>query len=282
MIRTRTIAAACVAALLAQAPGPASAQTPAPAAAPAPYVPQSGQAGKDVVWVPTAQGLVDRMLDMAQVTPADYLVDLGSGDGRTVITAAKRGVRALGIEYNPDLVTLSTQAAAKEGVSERARFVQGDIFESNFSDATVVTLFLLPALNLRLRPILLDMKPGTRVVSNSFNMGEWEPDDQVDAGGTCELYCRAYKWVIPAKVQGTWKVGDGELVLRQTFQMLDGTLRTAAGETPITNARMDGTAIRFTAGERQFQGQVEGARMSGTAKGGAQGEQPWTAAKSAP
>ena len=141
------------------------------------FQPEVGQAGKDVVWVPTPQVLVDKMLDMAKVTPSDYVIDLGSGDGRTVITAAKRGARALGIEYNPDMVELSTANAAKEGVSDRAKFMKADLFETDFSQATVVTMFLLPDINLKLRPKILEMKPGTRIVSNSFTMGEWEADE---------------------------------------------------------------------------------------------------------
>jgi len=276
-----TIAAACVSAVLAHAAlAPAvHAQTPAPAAAP--YTPQSGQAGKDVVWIPTPQALVDRMLEMAKLTPSDYVIDLGSGDGRTVISAAKLGVRAHGIEYNPDMVAFAKAAAEKEGVTGKATFVQGDIFESDFSNATVVTMFLLPTLNMRLRPTLLDMKPGTRIVSNSFDLGDWPADETVDAGPECTNYCRAYKWVVPAKVQGTWRIDGGELVLRQTFQNLEGQLRGAGGETPIKEARMDGATIRFTAGEARYEGVVDGSRITGTRRS-PQGEAQWTAAKSAP
>src|SRR4029450_704593 len=137
-----------------------------------PFEPQVGQAGKDVVWVPTPQTLVDKMLDMAKVTKDDFVMDLGSGDGRTVITAAKRGARAMGVEYNPDMVALAQRNAAKEGVSDRATFVKADLFETDFSKATVITMFLLPDINIRLRPKILDMKPGTRVGSNFFTMGE--------------------------------------------------------------------------------------------------------------
>lgn len=269
----RTIAAACVSALL----GHAALAPAVHAQTPAPYTPQSGQAGKDVVWIPTPQSLVDRMMEMAQLTPADYLVDLGSGDGRTVITAAKLGVRAHGIEYNPDMVEFARQAAQKEGVTGKATFVQGDIFESNFSDATVVTMFLLPSLNMRLRPILLDMKPGTRIVSNSFDLGDWQADETVDAGAACENYCRAYKWTVPAKVAGTWRLDGGELVLRQTFQMLEGKL----GDVALSDARMDGATIRFTAGAHRYEGRVDGARITGTRRS-PQGEAPWSAAKAAP
>ena len=138
-----------------------------------PFEPTVGQPGKDVVWVPTPQQLVDRMLDMAKVTPQDIHYDLGSGDGRTVITAAKRGLRATGVEFNPDMVALSQKNAVAAGVTDRATFIRGDIFETDFSKATVLTLFLLPDLNVKLRPTILNMRPGTRVVSNSFTMGEW-------------------------------------------------------------------------------------------------------------
>lgn len=229
-----------------------------------PFEPSYGQPGKDVVWVPTAQALVDRMLDMAKLTPQDILFDLGSGDGRTVITAAKRGAKATGIEYNPDMVALSQRNAAAAGVGDRAIFVQGDIFTSDFSKATVITLFLLPDLNLRLRPTLLDMKPGTRVVSNSFDMAEWTPDSDVSAAGECERYCRAMLWIIPAKVAGTWQTPRGNLTLTQRFQMVSGTLGTAR----VSNGRVNGEDISFTVGERTYKGRVTGNRMEGTISDG--------------
>ena len=154
-----------------------------------PFEPSVGQSGKDVVWVPTSQALVDRMLDTAKVTPNDFVIDLGSGDGRTVITAAKRGARALGIEFNPKMVELSRRNAAKEGVTGKASFVRGDIFKSDFSKATVLTLFLLPDINLRLRPKILNMKPGTRVVSNSFDMADWTPDEDINLSKDCDRFC---------------------------------------------------------------------------------------------
>jgi DNA invertase Pin-like site-specific DNA recombinase len=233
-----------------------------------PYKPVSGQAGKDVVWVPTPQALVDRMLDMAELTKQDYLIDLGSGDGRTVITAAKRGTRALGIEYNPDMVELARRAAQAEGVAELATFTQGDIFQSDFSKASVITLFLLPQLNLKLRPILLDMKPGTRVVSNSFDMGDWTADDRIDAGGDCQSWCTAYKWVIPAKVGGDWRLGKDTLTLTQTYQMLGGTLTRAGQPLPISEAKVTGTGITFMAGGSRYTGTIEGNAMRGTIAGG--------------
>ncbi|KAA2234832.1 class I SAM-dependent methyltransferase [Salinarimonas soli] len=274
MIPVRTLAAALLASAIAA--GSAAAQTSAPAATP--YVPQVGQQGKDVVWVPTHEALIERMLGMAQVTPADYLIDLGSGDGRTVIAAAKRGVKALGIEYNPDLVALSKQSAEKEGVADKASFVHGDIFQTDFTGATVLTLFLLPDLNRRLRPTILEMKPGTRVVSNTFDMGEWTPDQTVSAEGACTSYCRAHKWIVPAKVGGTWRMGEGELALTQTFQMLSGTLKTGDASVPVTEARMNGEEIAFKAGDRVYTGRVSGGRMEGRVQGGG-AEGAWNATR---
>lgn len=240
------------------------------------YEPEVGQFGKDVVWVPTAESLVDQMLRMAAITPADYLVDLGSGDGRTVIAAAQRGTRAHGIEFNPDLVKLSRQAARDAGVAGKATFAEGDIFESDFSKATVVTLFLLPQLNLRLRPTLLDMKPGTRVISNSFDMGEWEPDDAVNGGSDCVSFCSAYKWIVPAKVQGTWDLNDkASLTLSQTFQKLQGHLVLNGKRHAISDAAMQGTRIAFAANGRQYTGEVNGERMTGRDGGG----NAWTATR---
>lgn len=235
------------------------------------YTPQVGQGGKDVVWVPTSQTLVDRMLDMAQLTPQDRLVDLGSGDGRLVITAAKRGARARGIEFNPDMVALSRRAAAAENVATRATFEQADIFESNFSEATVVTLFLLPNLNMRLRPTLLDMPPGTRVLSNSFTMEDWQPDESFNVVEGCSGYCNALKWVVPAKVAGNWQLGDQQLTLTQSFQKLEGRLGASS---PLADARLDGAQIRFTARGQRYTGQVAGATMRGTVDGA-----PWTATR---
>jgi len=238
-----------------------------------PFEPTVGQAGKDVVWVPTPQALVNKMLDMAKVTPADYLMDLGSGDGRTVITAAKRGVRAMGIEYNPDMVALSIRNAAAAGVSEKASFTKADIFETDFSKATVITLFLLPDLNLRLRPKLLEMAPGTRVVSNSFRMEAWEPDETETVSDDCVSWCTALLWIVPAKVEGTWQTAQGNLTLSQQFQMVTGTL----GSTAITNGRLRGSEITFTVGAAQYTGKVNGTSMQGTIKGGKGGA--WTATK---
>ena len=240
------------------------------------YEPQVGQEGKDVVWVPTPQALVDKMLDMAKVTPKDYVIDLGSGDGRTVITAAKRGSRALGIEYNPDMVELSKRNAAKEGVSDKAQFMKADLFESDFSKAQVITMFLLPSINLKLRPKILDLKPGTRIVSNSFDMGEWTPDQTEKVEG-CTNWCTAYLWIVPAKVEGTWKLPQGELTLKQSFQTVSGTLKSASNSTQITNGKLNGDQISFTAGGAQYAGHVNGSTIDGTIKGGSNGK--WNATR---
>ena len=233
------------------------------------FQPEVGQSGKDVVWVPTPQVLVDKMLDMAKVTPLDYVVDLGSGDGRTVITAAKRGARALGIEYNPDMVELSTANAAKEGVSNKAKFMKADLFETDFSQATVVTMFLLPDINLKLRPKILEMKPGTRIVSNSFTMGEWEADESATVEEGCPSWCTALFWIVPAKVEGKWRLGGGELALTQEFQMLHGTLTSNGKSMPVSDARMRGDQITFSAGGTVYTGRVKAGAIEGTAQTGA-------------
>jgi precorrin-6B methylase 2 len=231
------------------------------------FEPRVGQQGKDVVWVPTPQELVDKMLDMAKVTPKDYLIDLGSGDGRTVITAAKRGLRAHGIEYNPDMVELSKRNAAKEGVSDKANFVKADLFEADLSQAQVITMFLLPDINLKLRPKILNLRPGTRIVSNSFTMGEWEADETANVKNGCASYCTAYLWIVPAKVEGTWQIPEGELALKQTFQMLSGTLKTGNNVAPI-NGKVTGDQIRFTAGGTEYQGRVSSNAIEGNSKSG--------------
>jgi SAM-dependent methyltransferase len=227
------------------------------------YQPQVGQEGKDVIWVPTPQALVNRMLDMGKVTAKDYVIDLGSGDGRTVITAAKRGARAMGIEYNPDMVELSKRNAAKEGVSEKAQFMKADLFESDFSQATVITMFLLPDINIKLRPKILDLKPGTRIVSNSFTMGDWNADETTTATENCTSYCTAYLWIVPAKVEGTWKMPQGELALKQTYQTISGSLKNGSNTTAITNGKLHGDQISFTAGGTQYTGHVNGNTIDG-------------------
>jgi hypothetical protein len=231
------------------------------------YQPQVGQEGKDVIWVPTPQALVDKMLDMAKVTSKDMVMDLGSGDGRTVITAAKRGARAMGIEYNPDMVELSKRNAAKEGVSDKASFVKADLFETDLSQATVITMFLLPDINLKLRPKILNLRPGTRIVSNSFTMGEWTADETASVKDGCASYCTAYLWIVPAKVEGSWKLPDGELTLKQAFQTVSGTLKSG-GKTAAVEGKLDGDRISFTAGGVQYNGRIAGSTVELTPSSG--------------
>ena len=251
----RTALALLLAALASLAFAQAPAQKP-----PAAYEPTPFQEGKDVVWVPTPQVLVDKMLDMAKVTPADFVIDLGSGDGRTVITAAKRGARAMGIEYNPDMVELSKRNAAIEGVSGKATFVKADLFETDFSRATVITMFLLPSINMTLRPKILALKPGTRIVSNSFDMEDWKADEVADlsASGACSVsYCTSLLWIVPARVAGTYNIPQGFLVLEQNFQMLTGTLRTEGRNLPVAG-RVRGEEVSFTAGGKTYNGRITG------------------------
>jgi hypothetical protein len=259
----RALAGSCLA--VAVAFGPAQAQHPATQPS-SEFQPTVGQEGKDVIWVPTAQALVDRMLDMAQVTANDYVIDLGSGDGRTVITAAKRGAKALGIEYNPQMVELSQRNAEREGVTDKASFVKADLFESDFSQATVITMFLLPDINLKLRPKILDLKPGTRIVSNSFNMGDWEPDQTAEARDGCTSYCKAFFWIVPAKVGRTWRMPEGDLTLEQKYQTVSGTLKSKSGVAKITNGRLRGDEITFTAGSTDYTGRVNGNTIEGTSR----------------
>ena len=261
----RLVLCSVVFSLAAASASPQAAQAPADK-----FEPQVGQPGKDVVWVPTPQALVDTMLDMAKVTPQDYLIDRGSGDGRTVITAAKRGLRAHGIEYNPDMVALAQGNAAAAGLTAKATFAKADLFESDFSKAQVITMFLLPSINLRLRPTLLNMRPGTRIVSNSFTMEDWQAD-QIETIPECTTWCTAHLWIVPAKVAGTWQMPQGTLTLNQDFQMVAGSL----GATPISDGRLRGEEITFRAGEAVYTGRVEGNTLRGTFTGGG----AWTATR---
>jgi precorrin-6B methylase 2 len=244
------------------------------------YEPQVGQSGKDVVWVPTSEVLVQKMLDLAKVTPQDYLMDLGSGDGRTVIAAAKRGARAHGIEYNPDMVELSKRNAQEAGVADRATFEKADLFETDFSKATVITMFLLPSINMKLRPTLLDLKPGTRIVANTFTMEDWEADETATVEEGCESWCNALLWIVPAKVEGTWATPAGQVTLTQKFQMVSGTLNNSGKAIPISEGRLRGNELTFTAGKSQYKATVNGNSMEGTVTAGAS-SQPWKATKAA-
>jgi precorrin-6B methylase 2 len=228
------------------------------------YVPEVGQQGKDVVWVPTPQELVNKMLEMAGVTPNDFVIDLGSGDGRTVITAAKLGAKAIGVEFNPDMINLSRENAKKEGVADKTEFIQGDLFEADLSKATVITLFLLPDINLKLKPKLLDLKPGTRVVSNTFTMGDWEEDYKVTTEENWNSWNTAYMWIIPAKVSGTWKLGNSELILTQEYQMVRGMLKSGGKSQAISDGRLHGDMITFTVNGDIYSGQVTDRTMKGT------------------
>ena len=225
--------------------------------------PRLNQPGKDVQWVPTPLPLVDKMLDMAQLTSQDRLVDLGSGDGVLVIAAARRGTRAWGIEYDRGLVEYAKRKAREAGVGDRVKFVRGDIFKTDFSSATVVTTFLLPSMNLQLRPTFLRMKPGTRIVANTFAIAGWEPDATVELDQPCERWCTAMLWVVPAPVGGTWRTPKGDLVLTQKFQTVEGTFDTDT----IEGGRLRGATITFTAGGVMYTGRVDGTRMSLTSTG---------------
>ncbi len=236
------------------------------------YKPEVGQAGKDVVWVPTPNELVERMLNMAKVTKDDYVIDLGSGDGRIAIAAGKRGATARGIEYNPDMVALSNANAKAAGVSDKVEFVKEDIFKYDFGKATVITMYLLPHLNLQLRPKILDMKPGTRVTSHAFTMDEWQPDERA----TIE-FRDAYLWIVPAKVNGKWRMsqasGSGsetiELDFLQKFQFLEGKARIGGRTVEILDGKLNGDRISFAVvdgngAKRVFTGRVDGGRIEGT------------------
>lgn len=269
MTRTLALAAVCLAL------GAPAAHAQLEALTPAPVLP-----GKDVAWVPTPDAAADRMLSMAQVGPRDLVVDLGSGDGKIAIMAAKRfGARAVGVEYDPAMIEASRAAARREGVAGRVQFVQGDLFEYDFREATVVTLFLLTTLNVKLRPQILAMRPGTRVASHLFRMGDWPPDESARVGSS-----DVYLWIVPARVAGTWAMtqtpaGAAELVLEQQFQRLSGSMRVAGETLALAQAALRGDEIRFAVtgagGQRQaFVGRVAGERMTG--EGDAQ---PWSAVR---
>ena len=258
------------------------------ALAAAQFTPQVGQAGKDVIWVPTPDDVVERMLIMAQVTPNDFVWDLGAGDGKIAIMAAKKfGARAIGIEYNADMVKHANENAQKAGVAGtgqgKATIRHGDIFATDFTQATVVTLYLLPALNMKLRPQLLSMRPGTRIVSHSFSMEDWEADEVSTLDGR-----RAYFWIVPANVMGGWNLEAGgqrqEMTLEQTFQKVSGTLALGPIHAGLRDVKLRGTSISFAYVDqnkvrRDFTGRVNGARMEGTFRDEKGAEGKWTATK---
>ena len=238
------------------------------------YKPQVGQAGKDVVWVPTPDELVSRMLTMAKVTPKDYVVDLGAGDGKIAIAAGKKfGATALGIEYNPEMARLAQCYVQAEGVTDKVKIVQGDIFKEDFSKATVVTMYLLPELNMRLRPTILAMKPGTRVTSHQFSMGDWEADE------TAEIdYRTAYLWIVPARVEGDWTFReDGgkttfSVAMTQKFQRVSGEAGMGGNRNPLVGATLRGEEIKVAFNDdkgqtRTLTGTVRGSEITGTLRG---------------
>jgi SAM-dependent methyltransferase len=243
------------------------------------FRPEVGQAGKDVVWVPTPEELVEKMLDLAQVTPQDLVMDLGSGDGRNIIAAAKRGARAVGVEYNPDMVEVSRRAAAAAGVSDRATFVEGDMFEADISKANVLALFLLPSNMLRLSPKFLGLKPGSRIVANTFGIQGWEPDATERIAGACGSWCTALLWYVPAQVDGTWRLPEGELQLKQEFQRIEGTLSTNGSALPVENGKLRGDQISFVAGGATYTGRVSGDAMEGVVQTTGT-QQNWRASRS--
>jgi SAM-dependent methyltransferase len=251
-----------------------TAAAPPAAAQQGTYEPKVGQAGKDVVWVPSPEVTVEKMLDMAKVTAQDFVVDLGSGDGRNVIAAAKRGARALGVEYNPDMVELSRRNAQKAGVADRAQFVQGDMYAAEFPQATVLALFLLPENLNKLRAKFADLKPGTRIVANTFGIEGWTPEESATIDGDCTSWCSVLLYYVPAKVDGSWQSARGEMVLKQEFQTVSGTLGGAA----IESAKIKGDLLSFTAGGAQYSGRVNGNAISGVVKAGGT-ETPWTATR---
>jgi len=252
------------------------------------YEPQVGQAGKDVIWVPTPDEVVERMLRMAQVTANDYVVDLGAGDGKIAIAAAKLfGARSMGVEYNPEMAKHAQRNAEKAGVTSKARIVQGDIFVTDFTQATVVTMYLLPALNLKLRPQILAMRPGTRVVSHSFTMDDWEADEISSMDGR-----RAYFWVVPANVMGAWTLevsGGGasekmELTFEQRYQKIEGTLGLGQVQAGLRDARLRGSNIAFSyvdgkSVRRDLSGRVSGGRMEGSFRTDNGTEGRWSATR---
>jgi SAM-dependent methyltransferase len=244
-----------------------------------PFEPQVGQAGKDVVWVPTSEALVEKMLDIAKITPQDFVMDLGSGDGRNIIAAAKRGARAVGVEYNPQMVELSRANAKKAGVADRATFIEGDMYEADVSKATALILFLLPVNLEKLTPKFLDMKPGTRIVDNTFAIPGWDPDltERLE-GSDCQTWCSALLWIVPAKVHGGWRLADGEITFDQKFQMVTGSVKDASGTAQIENGRLRGEEITFAAGGSQYTGKVMGDRIEGTVRTGSN-MRPFTATR---
>jgi SAM-dependent methyltransferase len=237
------------------------------------YTPSPGQAGKDVIWLPTGTELVSLMLKTANVTSKDLVYDLGAGDGKIAIAAAKEfGAKAVGIEFNPDMAAFAQRNAIKSGVGHLVNIIRGDIFVEDFSQATVVTLYLLPDLNMQLRPTILKMKPGTRVVSHAFSMGDWEADKEIEADA------KAYYWVVPANVAGEWSLDGIELknatlTLAQRFQRIGGNIKIGNKSQPILNPQLEGKNLRFSYLDLNnnlitVRAEVNGSEFKGEDKGG--------------
>jgi SAM-dependent methyltransferase len=278
ILASRAARSSLLALCLSAIAGSVFAQAPSAQEQPEPTLRLLVQAGKDVVWVPTPQALVDKMLDMVNLTPADYVIDLGSGDGRLVIAAAKRGAKALGIEYNPKMVELSTRNAAAAGVTGQTTFVKADLFRSDLSKATVITMFLRPEINLRLRPTLLKLTAGTRLISNTFTMGEWAADETQRVTDDCEYWCTALLWIVPARAEGTWRLPQGELTLKQEFQKLSGSLESGSGTAPIADGRLRGNQISFGVAGAQYTGRVGANTILGTVTSGGD-KSTWSATR---
>jgi SAM-dependent methyltransferase len=234
------------------------------------YQPSVGQSGKDVIWVPTNDAVADAMLKAANVGPNDLVFDLGAGDGKIAIAAAKNyGARAVGIEYNKDMAALASRNAQRAGVSDKVKIIHGDIFVEDFSKATVLTMYLLPDLNLKLRPTILKMAPGTRVATNSFNMGDWEPDQVIGNG-----YAQGYFWVVPGNAAGKWTIkgingGQGDVLeLTQQYQKVGGTLTIKGKAQPILGGKLTGNRLKFSfvdegGQSRHFDVELKGNTMQG-------------------
>jgi SAM-dependent methyltransferase len=247
---------------------PAFAQDPAK-----PFVPVSGQAGKDVVWVPSPPDMVDKLMDLAKVTPADIVIDLGSGDGRNIIAAAKRGAHGIGVEFNPEMVALSRRLAADAHVADKAEFVEADMYAYDISKASVLALFLLPVNMNRLAPKFFNLAPGSRIVANTFGIDGWQPDyrETLPATSECDSWCEALLWIVPAKVEGTWTMESATMTLKQDYQNVSGTLTEGKAARPVTG-KVRGEEITLTAGGMIYKGIVKGNKIEGTA-----GNRPWTA-----
>jgi len=269
-----TLCALLVAAAASLAAAPAAAQAP----------PQIGQVSKDSVWVPTPERMIRRLLQLADVTPDDVVVDLGAGDGRIPVYAAKHfGARAIGVELEENLVLVSAASAKAQGVSHLTRFVRQDLFEFDLSAATVVALYISPGVMTKLKPRLLGLQPGTRVVSHYFTLGDWEPDETVRVEDRT-----GYLWVVPADVRGAWTVTTADdtlqVTIEQTHQQLTIEGERAGKAVPVFSKRLRGTEIGFVAFDangdtRHYRGRVEGARMSGDAEDQGGSRLGWSATR---